>query len=103
MTAEQQAQIQGFRVHLSVAGVRLVSGTQSFNALVEDSAMLTEPFETARAKTPIYATVTAVAGDVLSPRGIQTLTEPSGRVLRVIELKPMQDAEFVQWMCEVQR
>ncbi len=103
MTAEQQAQIDGFRVHLDVAGTLFTAGTRSFYALAEDAAMLAEPFETARAKTPIYATVTALTQDVTSPREIAAMQAADGRTYRVIELKPMQDNAFLQWFCEVQR
>ncbi len=41
MTAEQQAQLQGFRVHLSIAGSSVVIGGQTYQCLVNEEPLVT--------------------------------------------------------------
>ena len=106
MTHEQQALAEAFRHHLSVAGIEVLPDgtTEPVRVLIDEQQELGEPFQTARQKLPVYANITAIAGDVQSPRSVARFTDiQTGRVYRVIETKDNHDPTFNVWLVEVQR
>lgn len=105
MTTGEKARLGGLRALLRVSGriVRLSTG-ETIRALVQDRADITDPYETARAKTPIYADVVAVASDVASPRTVTTITDgTNNRTYRVQELLATADESQITWRVEAQR
>lgn len=105
MNAEQQLITAGFRQHLLHSGVEVVTDAgATLTVLIDAEPMLVEPFQTARQKTPIYATITALAEDVISKRTVVSFADStSGRTYRVIEVRDNHDPTFNVWLCEVQR
>lgn len=105
MTTGEKLRLTGLRALLRVSGrIVALSTGETIRALVQDRGEVADPYETARAKTPIYADVIAAAPDVASPRTVAAITDPqSGRAYRVIELLPTADEMQVMWKVEVQR
>ena len=90
-----------------VAGISATTdGGDSIVVVIEDVAMLQEPFETAKAKTPVYANVSCKASELAlnTARTVKRFTCTDGREFKVLEF--MEKAEMPQvrqWLCEAKR
>jgi hypothetical protein len=82
------------------------SGGDSVSIVVEDVAILTDPYETANAKTPVYANVYAKAADLAlnTARTVTRFTSADGREFKVLEFMEKAEMPTVrQWLCEAKR
>lgn len=104
-TLAHDCRLIGFRANLRVRGRIVEANTgEKFTALIEDTATLSDPEQTADAQLKVYTVLTALADDVADPRVIARLTEEDGRYHKVLEYREARaDMLTVKWFCEAQR
>ena len=81
-------------------------GGDSIMVVIEDVAMLQEPFENAKAKTPVYANISCKASELAlnTARTVTRFTCADGREFKVLEFTEKAEMPSVrQWLCEAKR
>lgn len=105
MTTGQEARLVGITALLETDGRTITTeGGESFIGLIEDVQELMDPVTIARAKNPVYVTVTALKGAVLDPRKVQMMNEQDYGTMKVLRYTESRgDALTWKWTCEAQR
>lgn len=82
------------------------SGGDSVIIVVEDVALLNDPYETANAKTPVFANVYCKSSALAlnTARTVTRFTCGDGREFKVLEfMEKAEQPTIRQWLCEAKR
>lgn len=117
MTTGQTDRITGLLALLEIDGRTIAADTgEIFRALIQDIPQIPDPMQPiARAKVPVYVTVSALSKQAIDamgiqvsapadPRAMKVFTEPDYGTMTVLRYDESRgDALMLEWTCEAQR
>ncbi len=107
MTLAQQSRLRGADANLRVRGRTMIAmpGNERLRVLVTDQPNAPLDGMIPTDDLPVFTHIHALTGSLVSPRGIQTMTEEeTGKVWQVLEfVETSGDLVWWDWTCEAER